>query len=462
MLLRYVVGVLLGLTGIVDAANYRIYTSTNRVLAESNGNIVVATPSATNAINEIFDYTEGSGKLMAQSTSKCLGGQLEPMVLQDAAYNVHMKLRLGLWFCIGDSVNLPWQYDASSRQFKHEYYNGWCLDAVTSPISIYLCDASSATQRFRLVAAQTPPPTPRPKRPTPRTLRILDHRRRLESDNPPGFRLADPSEKLLPMRITLQSKGVLQLVGTELYVLETPRNGTDEWFEYNANQQTLRSLAPEMNSTCLTLHPSNRLYFSTCCAPEMCQSQQFVFYKNRLRHPTSFCVARNLYKPDAGRPMAGIWCNDDRDNDQWLAVLKEDAHDNSTRRRLDAFDTRIRAASGKLISEWTTGLYVNWAVNNKNEWFTYNEGGHTFQAQSNRQCIDAFWSSDPSVKWWVLKIHTYDCGYGNPNQEWSAEFNHIKHLNHAGMCMEARNDGTLGVNSCKFGFTPGEWLELYR
>ncbi|OQR85078.1 hypothetical protein ACHHYP_12391 [Achlya hypogyna] len=445
--------------------NYRIYTSTNQVLRESKGNIVVG--NSDKSANELFEFNDSTGKLMSQSASRCLGGALQPMVLQNAEFNVHMKLRLGLWLCFGDSVNVPWVYDATSMQFKHIYYAGWCLDASTSPVSIYLCDSARASQRFRLVAssrALTSTHQGNLVKEIDDVQRVdVDHHRRLVGDNPPGWELADESEKLLPMRITLQSGGVIRAVGTELYVQEAPRNTSDEWFEYNANRQTVRALTPELgNNSCLTLHLSNSLYFSECCAPDICTSQQFVFYKNRLRHPSSFCVARNQYKPDTARPMSGIWCNDDRNRDQWLAVYKDPNAPDIGNRRLDVFDTRIRAATGKLVSEYFTGLYVNWAVGNTNEWFSYDWGVHTFRAKSNGQCIDAFWSSDPSVKWWVLKIHTYNCEGGNRNQEWAAENNHIKHLNHAGMCLEARNDNLLGVNSCKYSYTPGEWLELAR
>ncbi|OQR96056.1 hypothetical protein ACHHYP_20851 [Achlya hypogyna] len=437
---------------------YRIATYDGYVVAEEDGDLIVEAPT-DGALRELFHYTNGSGKFLSLSSKQCIGASLQPMILQDAEYNVHMKLRLEQWTCAGYSVNIPWQFDAVTGQIAHKYYRGWCWDASTSPVSVYLCDSSLEFQQFRLVPATMPPPTPRPKLAVRRKLTksSTDHRRWLTEDNPPSFVLADDTQKLQPMRLTMPGRGIIQSVGDRVYLQSVPANTSDEWFEYNANRQTIRAMADDTgNGSCLTITPNNQLVLTPCCMPRRCPRQQFVVYKNRIRHPSSFCVALNPILP-ATNPLIGQWCNDLRDNVQFFAVFKEPTGD-TEHRRLESYKMRIGALSGMIVSEWNTGLYVNWQVNNANEQFVYDEERHTVRAESNAQCIDAFWTSDPSVKWWVLKLHTYYCGSGNRNQEWAPINSRVKHLNHAGICLEARGDNILGLNACKENWN-SEWLQ---
>ncbi|OQR87068.1 hypothetical protein ACHHYP_09552 [Achlya hypogyna] len=80
--------------------------------------------------------------------------------------------------------------------------------------------------------------------------------------------------------------------------------------------------------------------------------------------------------------------------------------------------------SNRVISEYYQGLYQDSSKDNQNEKFVYDAATGAIQAQSNKECLDAYLSDGG------FKLHTWACDSSNPNQKWTVANNQIVHRTH--------------------------------
>lgn len=98
--------------------------------------------------------------------------------------------------------------------------------------------------------------------------------------------------------------------------------------------------------------------------------------------------------------------------------------------------------ANKVVSEYFKGLYQDSSKDNLNEKFVYDESTHQLQAQSNQECLDAYWSGGQ------LKLHTWACDAKNKNQQWSVANGQVAHRNHDVCLTSLPGSNDIGLAAC--------------
>ncbi|OQS06895.1 hypothetical protein THRCLA_20268 [Thraustotheca clavata] len=98
--------------------------------------------------------------------------------------------------------------------------------------------------------------------------------------------------------------------------------------------------------------------------------------------------------------------------------------------------------SNRVISEYYQKLYQDSSKDNSNEKFAFDKATGTIRAQSNGECLDAFWDGS------AYKLHTYKCDSTNENQRWSIDNNMISHLTHKVCVSSVTSSNSITLASC--------------
>ncbi|OQR80649.1 hypothetical protein ACHHYP_17374 [Achlya hypogyna] len=248
------------------------------------------------------------------------------------------------------------------------------------------------------------------------------------------------------LRICSSSNTVLSEGYGSIYS-DIVRNTANEHFTWDAADKMLQSV---VSGLCLDAYAVGNTFavHGYACDSNNANQKWNVDLTNRvISHAThsGWCLANNPLLPGQKATMA-------RCDAAQSAQKFHNCDDNSVEPTVNV--GFAQCTTGKYLSEYNTGLFVNYVQHNLNEQFTYNPTTQQLKVASNGQCLDAYLDGNN-----VYQLHTYPCDSNNVNQRWNLGSSKIQHAIHPNLCVTstASADNSAGVAPCN-----GRWKQCFN
>ncbi|KDO16027.1 hypothetical protein SPRG_18436 [Saprolegnia parasitica CBS 223.65] len=205
--------------------------------------------------------------------------------------------------------------------------------------------------------------------------------------------------------------------GYGLLYANTIQSNTNEQFAYN---NETKAIVAKSNGQCLDVYKDNNQFkLHTYACDSKNTNQKWTITNHKVQHAVhGVCLQADLGHPGAAVGVAP--CSGASETNQWF-----DACD-----RVPKGYVQLRAATGKNLLEYNSGLYLNPGGHDFNDIFEWGNG--LLKSASNGQCLDVYKDGNGQ-----FKLHTYACDSNNGNQKWTIANNVVKHATHNNICLDA-------------------------